>query len=103
MALGPAADGGYYLVALDRDAFSQVEIDNLLSELFSGKSIDWGGPTVCAQQSTVAKRMGLKCKFLGTVLSDVDTAEDLPTAQEALGLSIDQLRKVKDVWGNKPI
>ena len=61
VVLGPAADGGYYLIGMKRDR----------PELFAG--IDWGTERVCAQTRAAIGRLGLSVAELPT-LSDVDRA-----------------------------
>ena len=63
LVLGPAEDGGYYLVAARR-----------VPDIFSG--IDWGTSRVLAQTQTAAQRDGFRVECLDT-LTDVDTEEDL--------------------------
>jgi uncharacterized protein len=62
--LGPADDGGYYLIGLSRQA----------PELFRG--IAWGTGSVLAQTLERAKGAGLNVAMLGA-LWDIDTPEDL--------------------------
>jgi len=69
LVLGPAADGGYYLIGLQRSAFKRAT-----PRLFSG--IDWGTNQVLAQTVAVAKKLGLRCILMET-LEDVDRPEDL--------------------------
>lgn len=63
LVLGPAADGGYYLVAATRvpDVFDRIA---------------WGGPRVLEQTVHAAAACGLRVHLL-EVLADVDTADDL--------------------------
>jgi rSAM/selenodomain-associated transferase 1 len=64
LVLGPAADGGYYLIALRKSAV----------ELF--QNIPWGGPTVL--QETLSRAQDLNMTFeLLPMLVDIDRAEDL--------------------------
>jgi len=63
VALGPALDGGYYLIGL---AAPQAA-------LFRG--ISWSTGTVAAQTRTRAHALGLSCHLLRP-LRDVDTARD---------------------------
>jgi len=64
LVLGPAADGGYYLIALRKSAV----------ELF--QNIPWGGPTVL--QETLSRAQNLNMTFeLLPMLVDIDRAEDL--------------------------
>ena len=65
LVLGPAADGGYYLIGLNRS----------IPELFTG--IHWGSAQVLATTQGIAQRLGLAV-FLLPVLHDVDRPEDLP-------------------------
>lgn len=64
LVLGPASDGGYYLIAMRRPA----------SNLFDGKT--WGGATVLQETLSTAEAMQMSISLL-PVLSDVDRAEDL--------------------------
>jgi len=63
VVLGPALDGGYYLIGL---AAPQAA-------LFRG--ISWSTGTVAAQTGTRAHSLGLSCHLLRP-LRDVDTARD---------------------------
>ncbi len=63
LVLGPATDGGYYLVAARR-----------VPDVFSG--ITWGSAQVLAQTERVAAAGRFHVYYLAT-LADVDTAEDL--------------------------
>jgi len=64
VVLGPAADGGYYLIGMKRDR----------PALFAG--IDWGTDRVCDQTRAAIARQGLSVAELPT-LGDVDLPEDL--------------------------
>jgi rSAM/selenodomain-associated transferase 2/rSAM/selenodomain-associated transferase 1 len=64
--LGPALDGGYYLVGLNRP----------MPELFRG--IPWGTDRVLADSLAVLQRQGCKPALLSP-LADIDRPEDLPT------------------------
>lgn len=66
LVLGPAADGGYYLVAAQR-----------VPDVFSG--IEWGSGHVLAQTERAAAARGFRVHHLAT-LADVDTADDLHRA-----------------------
>ncbi len=70
IVLGPAKDGGYYLIGLRR----------LHTAIFDG--IDWGTSLVLQQTCKKAQHMGLSIAQL-TVLSDVDRPEDLVVWEEA--------------------
>jgi len=65
LALGPALDGGYYLIGLRQ----------LVPELFQG--LDWGSERVLAQTLARAQAQGLASASLPP-LGDVDRPEDLP-------------------------
>lgn len=64
LVLGPAADGGYYLIGLSR----------LVPELFRG--INWGTSEVFAQTEAIARQLNLSVSYF-CVLQDVDRPEDL--------------------------
>ncbi len=66
--LGPAKDGGYYLIGLQRESLSQAP------DLFD--DINWGTESVLDKTLMVVRRSGLSFTLLGT-LSDVDRPEDL--------------------------
>ncbi|MEO1402263.1 MAG: TIGR04282 family arsenosugar biosynthesis glycosyltransferase [Cyanobacteria bacterium J06635_1] len=68
IVLGPALDGGYYLIGLSeacRDAYAG---------LFQG--IDWGTAQVFEQTVAIARRLNLTLTAL-TPLNDIDRPEDL--------------------------
>jgi rSAM/selenodomain-associated transferase 1 len=64
VVLGPAQDGGYYLIGLRSKA----------PALFQG--IDWGTGTVLSRTLERAAQAGLAVELLGT-LGDIDTPEDV--------------------------
>ena len=72
LVLGPARDGGYYLIGLRRSRL----------QLFAG--IDWGTDLVLEQTLTAARRLGLDTQQL-VVLDDVDRPADLDLARSFLG------------------
>ena len=65
LVLGPAIDGGYYLIGLRR----------LIPELFTG--IPWSTSAVLRQTLRIAQKLELAVAQL-PLLSDVDRPEDLP-------------------------
>lgn len=69
VVLGPAVDGGYYLIGLKRH----------VPGLFDG--ITWGGPTVLDETLTNVGRASARVALL-PVLRDVDTVDDM----HALGI-----------------
>jgi uncharacterized protein len=71
VAVGPATDGGYYLIALKRPA----------PELFRG--IGWSGPDVLARTLDRAAQRALSVRVLRTI-GDVDTIEDLAAEWERI-------------------
>jgi hypothetical protein len=71
LVLGPAVDGGYYLIGLSR----------LVPELFVG--INWGSDRVLAQTKDIANRLQLNTHYL-PILNDVDLPEDLSIWQRSL-------------------
>ena len=64
VVIGPAADGGYYLMALQRP----------IPKLF--EDIPWSTPEVLDRTLEAARGLGLRVCMLKT-LKDVDTAADL--------------------------
>ena len=64
VVLGPAADGGYYLLALRQPCLALFQ------------NIAWSSATVLADTLALAAGLGLSVALLPT-LHDVDTAEDL--------------------------
>ena len=67
VVIGPAADGGYYLLGMNR----------LHDQLFQAKS--WSTETVYRETLADAEAMGLS-HYVLPMLHDVDTVEDLQTA-----------------------
>ncbi|MCJ8283759.1 MAG: TIGR04282 family arsenosugar biosynthesis glycosyltransferase [Rivularia sp. ALOHA_DT_140] len=68
LLLGPAVDGGYYLIGLKR----------AIGKLFI--NIDWGTAKVLQQTVDIAQKLNLSIDYLKT-LADVDRPEDLPIWQ----------------------
>ena len=77
--LGPALDGGYYLIGLRSHR----------PELFRG--IDWGTDTVLRQTLEAAAKSGLKVRKLRP-LADVDRPEDLLAWRRIAGPDADALK-----------
>ena len=71
LVIGPADDGGYYLIGLSR----------MIPELFAG--IEWGGEKVFAQTISKAREVGARFESL-VQLSDVDRPEDLEACKTRL-------------------
>jgi rSAM/selenodomain-associated transferase 1 len=70
LVIGPARDGGYYLIGLN----------TLISDLFQG--INWGSSTVFQQTKNIASKLALRLHYL-PILQDVDRPEDLINYQFA--------------------
>lgn len=70
LVLGPAADGGYYLIGLTRP----------MPELFRG--VAWGGPEVLAQTLAAAQASGIRPALLPE-LCDLDRPADLGLLESA--------------------
>jgi rSAM/selenodomain-associated transferase 1 len=66
MVLGPAADGGYYLIGFQKQHYEP--------RLLSG--IEWSTEMVYEQTLEKARSLKLSC-YVGQELQDVDTIEDL--------------------------
>ena len=64
--IGPAKDGGYYLIGFKKEKF--------LAEVFRG--IKWSTPSVFAKTMKVFNDNGC-CVGISPELSDIDTAEDI--------------------------
>jgi rSAM/selenodomain-associated transferase 2/rSAM/selenodomain-associated transferase 1 len=76
VVLGPAEDGGYYLVALGKDSAKRS-----VPVLFS--DVAWGTDSVLERTLAICAEHGLTFALLDR-LSDVDRPEDLPDAEAAL-------------------
>lgn len=76
VVLGPAADGGYYLIAIRREARKAA-----LGTLFA--DIPWSTPDVLARTLDACEREGLTHALLEQ-LADVDRPGDLADAEAAL-------------------
>jgi rSAM/selenodomain-associated transferase 1 len=77
VAIGPATDGGYYLIALKRSE----------PELFRG--IGWSGPDVLKDTLDRAAGRRLSVRVLRTI-GDVDTVEDLAAEWERIRPLLDE-------------
>lgn len=74
LVLGPANDGGYYLIGMHRDTFNRSA-----SRIFGG--ISWSTDKVLSQTLDVARNLRLS-SLLTDILSDVDRPEDLALWQK---------------------
>lgn len=75
LVLGPARDGGYYLIGIRKASWPKAK--SLLFE-----EITWGTASVLSQTLVAAENMGFSHKLLET-LDDVDRPEDLAVWQQA--------------------
>lgn len=71
LVIGPAVDGGYYLMGMRR----------FIPQLFQG--INWGTSEVMKQTIQIAETLGLAIAYLPT-LADIDRPEDLATWQSKI-------------------
>jgi len=76
LVLGPAGDGGYYLIGMQKTDENQV-----YPELF--EAINWGTNQVLSQTLAAANQLGIGYALLDT-LKDVDRPEDLKIWNRAL-------------------
>jgi rSAM/selenodomain-associated transferase 1 len=73
VVLGPAYDGGYYLIGLNKP-----------NELLFGGSIEWSTEIVLQQTIQVIDQLGLTYALLSRSVTDLDRGEDLPLLVESL-------------------
>ncbi|XP_071960427.1 uncharacterized protein [Antedon mediterranea] len=88
MVLGPAKDGGYYLIGLNINILTKLGQENL-DCLF--EDIDWGTGKVRQQQLAVAKQHNIRVTELPIVLQDIDTADDLSEFERSTGVTVKDL------------
>jgi rSAM/selenodomain-associated transferase 2/rSAM/selenodomain-associated transferase 1 len=74
LVLGPAADGGYYLIGLQKTSFQRA-----IPQLFAG--ISWSTESVLNDSLEIVQKIGLTYRLLEK-LADVDRAEDLAVWQK---------------------
>lgn len=94
VALGPAEDGGYYLIALRAEAVTR--------RLFEG--IEWSTERVLPETLSRCRELGLAVEMLPPA-SDVDTPEDLRrlAARMAAGdLGCPRTRGLLEAWRRLP-
>jgi len=85
LVLGPAGDGGYYLIGMQKTDENQA-----YPELF--KAINWGTNQVLSQTIAAANQLGIGYALLDT-LKDVDRPEDLKVWNHALRSESDSTAK----------
>lgn len=76
MVIGPAADGGYYLIGLRASSCRQA-----IPAVFQG--LEWGSDSVYERTLEIARHCGLSV-FSLPELGDIDRPEDLPIWQKCL-------------------
>eukprot|EP01006_Ploeotia_vitrea_P028159 TRINITY_DN60885_c0_g1_i1.p1 TRINITY_DN60885_c0_g1~~TRINITY_DN60885_c0_g1_i1.p1 ORF type:complete len:592 (+),score=35.19 TRINITY_DN60885_c0_g1_i1:263-1777(+) len=85
IVLGPAEDGGYYLVAFHRDLWNTHATD--WKRIFTDDgTIKWGSEHVRRQTIQVAEENKMKVVCLKQALSDVDEVEDLAVFERECGV-----------------
>ncbi len=72
VVIGPAVDGGYYLIGFTRRVYQLLKAD--LSSLFN--DMDWSTPSVYSQTEERLQRCNLNISTL-SVKRDIDTIDDL--------------------------
>ncbi|MCP5046429.1 MAG: glycosyltransferase, partial [bacterium] len=87
LVLGPAVDGGYYLIGMHKSTFIQAN-----PRLFN--EIRWGTDGVLSHTLAVAEELRLSYLLLDT-LNDVDRPEDLAVWQHALKPTLEILGKMR--------
>ena len=87
LVLGPANDGGYYLIGLQKDSFTRA-----IPQLFTG--IPWGTQSVLNDSLEIAQKIGLKYMLLEK-LEDVDRPEDLTVWQKTQGTFVSTSKNAK--------
>ena len=86
LVLGPAGDGGYYLIGMHKTGFIQAN-----PQLFNG--IQWGTDGVLSQTLAIAEELRLSYVLLDT-LNDVDRPEDLAVWQRAQKPTLEAPKKI---------
>ena len=79
MVIGPAKDGGYYLIGLRRESLSLA-----IPHIFNG--IEWGTSNVLNATTRIARRLKLRYSLL-EFLEDVDRPEDLPIWEQVYNIN----------------
>ncbi len=101
VVLGPAEDGGYYLIAL-----GAPEGGGVPRRLF--QDIDWSTERVLPQTLERCRELGLRVELL-PMASDVDTPEDLRRLASRLAADADddlgcpRTRALLAAWGRLPL
>jgi hypothetical protein len=100
VVLGPAEDGGYYLIAL-----AAARLGGVPRRLFDG--IDWSTERVLGQTLERCRELGIELALL-PMESDVDTPEDLRRLALRLAdadsdLGCPRTRRLLAAWGRLPV
>ncbi|MEM8505203.1 MAG: TIGR04282 family arsenosugar biosynthesis glycosyltransferase [Cyanobacteria bacterium P01_D01_bin.1] len=77
LVIGPAKDGGYYLIGLRQSAKQTAEQSTPTAQQALFKNISWSTAAVLQQTIDKAQTLGLSMSQL-EMLSDVDRPQDLP-------------------------
>jgi glycosyltransferase A (GT-A) superfamily protein (DUF2064 family) len=85
VVLGPADDGGYYLIGMRR----------VYAELFEG--VSWGTSSVLTDTLRVADRAGIEARLIRAAY-DVDTIEDLQRLEDDLRTASPELAPHVRAW-----
>ena len=85
VVLGPADDGGYYLIGMRR----------VHAELFEG--IAWGTSSVLTDTLRIAERAGIEARLIRAAY-DVDTIEDLQRLEDDLRTASPELAQTVREW-----
>jgi rSAM/selenodomain-associated transferase 1 len=85
VVLGPADDGGYYLIGMRR----------VYAELFEG--VEWGTSSVLTDTLRVAERAGIEARLIRPAY-DVDTIEDLQRLEDNLRAASPELAPHLRAW-----
>ena len=85
VVLGPADDGGYYLIGMSRPH----------ADLFEG--IEWGTPGVLAGTLRAAEQRGIKTRLVRGAY-DIDTIEDLRRVERDLATAPDDVAPRLRQW-----
>ena len=83
MVIGPAHDGGYYLIGFQRRGFA--------AQVFRG--IEWSTEKVLVETIEKARKAGTEV-YQGPVFSDIDTLEDLESLLGQDGVK----EKIPHLW-----
>lgn len=98
VVLGPAADGGYYLIGFSAGTMARLASRDDCKNLFAGMT--WSEPTVFEEQKRRLAAAGFSIGIL-PVLSDVDTPDDLLRLRLEYDLPFPDIRAVLPVLNER--